>query len=245
MSAVLYAIPASHPCAAIERALQLKDVPYRRVELIPVVSRLVMRARYGSAHVPAVRFDDGTAVSGSRAIVRALEERAPQPPLLPPREDERRRAQVERAEEWGDQVLQPIARRAIWAALKRCPDAVMSYSEGARIPLPRPVARLNAPLLAHIAARVNGAGDPMVRADLRALPGHLDRIDRWIADGTLGGADVNAADLQIGASLRLLQTLEDVAPAIDARPAGALSRRLFPDYPGTTPAGVLPARWLP
>ena len=99
--------------------------------------------------------------------------------------------------------------------------------------------------MAQIAARVNGADDPSVRADLRALPGHLDRIDGWIADGTLGGAAVNAADLQIGSGLALLQTLEDVAPAIDARPAGALSRRLFPDYPGTTPAGVLPARWLP
>jgi glutathione S-transferase len=243
MPAVLYAIPASHPCAAIERALQLKDVPYRRVELIPVVSRPLMRARFGSAHVPAVRFDDGTTVSGSRAIVRALEERAPQPPLLPA--PERQRAQVARAEEWGDQVLQPIARRVIWAALRRCPDAVMSYSEGARLPLPQHVARVNAPLVARIAARVNGADDPSVRADLRALPGHLDRIDGWIAGGTLGGAEVNAADLQIGSGLALLQTLEDVAPAIDARPAGALSRRLFPDYPGSTPAGALPARWLP
>jgi glutathione S-transferase len=245
MAAVLYAIPASHPCAAIERALQLKDVPYRRVELIPIVSRAVMRARHSSARVPAVRFDDGARLSGSRALVRELERRAPQPPLLPPRERERERARVERAEEWGDEVLQPIARRVIWAALKRSPDAVMSYSEGARLPLPRSVARLSAPLLAQLAARVNGANDPMVRADLRALPGHLDRIDRWIAEGTLGGDAVNAADLQIGAGLRLLQTIEDVAPAIDDRPAGALSRRVFPDYPGTTPAGALPSSWLP
>jgi hypothetical protein len=36
MTAVLYAIPASHPCAAVERALQLKQIPYRRSELIPV-----------------------------------------------------------------------------------------------------------------------------------------------------------------------------------------------------------------
>lgn len=245
MSAVLYAIPASHPSAAIERALQLKDVPYRRVELVPVASRALMRARYGRAHVPAVRFDDGARVSGSRAIVRELERRAPTPPLLPPRERERERAQVERAEEWGEEVLQPIARRVIWAALRRCPDAVMSYSEGARLPVPRPAARLSAPLLARLAARVNGASEPMVRADLLALPGHLDRVDGWLADGTLGGDAVNAADLQIAASVRLLQTIADVAPVIDDRPAGALSRRLFPDYPGTTPAGALPSGWLP
>jgi len=35
MTAVLYAVPASHPCAAVERALQLKQVAYRRVEMIP------------------------------------------------------------------------------------------------------------------------------------------------------------------------------------------------------------------
>jgi hypothetical protein len=28
MTAVLYAVPASHPCAVVERPLQLKDVPY-------------------------------------------------------------------------------------------------------------------------------------------------------------------------------------------------------------------------
>ena len=44
MPAVLYAIPASHPCAVVERALQLKDVPYRRVELIPVVHKLPQQA---------------------------------------------------------------------------------------------------------------------------------------------------------------------------------------------------------
>jgi glutathione S-transferase len=242
MRAVLYAIPASHPSAAVERALQLKDVPYRRVDLIPVVSRAMMRARFSSARAPAVRFDDGTAISGSRAILRELDARVPDPPLLP--SGERERAQVARAEEWGEEVLQPIARRVVWAALKRCPDAVMSYSEGARLPLPAPVARLNAPLLARVAARVNGASDPMVRADLLALPGHLDRVDGWLGDGTMGEDAINAADLQIAASLRLLQTIEDVAPVIDGRPAGALSRRVFPAYPGTTPAGALPSGWV-
>ena len=41
---VLHAIPASHPCAAVERALQLKGLPYRRVELIPVAHKAQQRA---------------------------------------------------------------------------------------------------------------------------------------------------------------------------------------------------------
>jgi glutathione S-transferase len=243
MTAVLYAIPASHPCAAVEHALRLKGVPYRRVEMIPVLSRLPQRVRFGAYSVPAIVFPDGQKLSGSRAIMRALDERMPEPPLLPSGREAR--ARVERAEEWGAQVLQPLARRVIWAALVRTPKAVGSYSEGARLPVPQPMVGLTAPLVARIATAANGASDPMVRADLIGLPTHLGRIDGWIADGTLGGDRPNAADLQIAASLRLLLTIDDVRPLLDDRPAGALARRVFPDYPGHVPSGALPAAWLP
>jgi glutathione S-transferase len=85
-----------------------------------------------------------------------------------------------------------------------------------------------------------------VRADLINLDFHLDRADRWIAAGAMGASDTapNAADLQVGSSLRLLLTLEDLAPRIDARACGRLARRWFPDYPGALGAGALPAPWL-
>jgi glutathione S-transferase len=242
MTAVLYAIPASHPCAAVERALQLKQIPYRRSELIPVASRVQQRLRFRAGTVPGVVFDDGTRVAGSRAIVRELERRVPAPALLP--DDREVRAGVERAEEWGEQVLQPVARRILWAALRRAPTAVQSYAEGAKLPIPTAAARASAPLVALLAQRVNGAGDAAVRADLGSLETHLGRVDGWIADGTLGGAEPNAADLQLAASLRLLMTVEDVRPLLDGRPAGALARRWFASYPGSTPGGTLPRSWL-
>ena len=71
----------------------------------------------------------------------------------------------------------------------------------------------------------------------------LDRIDGWIADGTLGGDVPNAAGFQIATSLGLALTLEDLRPLIAPRPAGALARRLVPDYPGHTPA-IIPPPWL-
>ena len=243
MTAVLYAIPGSHPCAAVEKALQIKGIGYRRDERIPVAHRLPTRLRFGTGSVPALTFADGSRVSGSRAIVRALEERVAQPALLPAGRD--LRARVERAEEWGDQVLQPLARRLIWAVLRRAPAAIDTYTGGAKLALPRALARAGGPLVARLAQRLVGAGDPSVRADLLSLPGHLDRIDRWIADGTIGAESANAADLQIGASLRLLLTIEDLAPLVDARPACALARRWFPDYPGAVPAGTLPGGWIP
>ena len=242
MTTVLYAFPASHPCAVVERALQLKDVPYRRVDMLPGYS-VLQRARFGASTVPGLQFDDGARVVGSRASLRALDERAPEPPLLPA--DGERRAHVERAEEWGDQVLQPLARRVVWAALRRSPGSLPSYSEGSPLPVPRPVARLSAPLTALWGQTRNGAGDATVRADLLALPSHLARVDRWVEDGTLGGAEPNAADLQIGASLALLLTVGDLRPLLESRPSARLARRWFASYPGSVPADALPSAWLP
>ena len=111
--------------------------------------------------------------------------------------------------------------------------------------MPPALFRLSAPLLARAEVAVNNARDPIVRADLLHLDGHLRRIEDWIEEGVLGGETPNAADLQIAASLRLLLTFGDLRPGLDARPAGALARRWFPDYPGDTPAGALPAAWLP
>jgi glutathione S-transferase len=90
----------------------------------------------------------------------------------------------------------------------------------------------------------NKANDDAARADVAALPGQLDRIDDWIADGLLGGEQANAADLQIGSTIRLLMSIADVRPLIEGRPAAQLTR-YFPPIVGEIPPGLLPAEWLP
>jgi glutathione S-transferase len=90
----------------------------------------------------------------------------------------------------------------------------------------------------------NKARDEAARADLAALPGQLDRIDAWIAEGLLGGERPNAADLQIGSTIRLLMSIGDVRPLVEGRPAASLAR-YFPPLAGEIDAGVLPAEWLP
>jgi glutathione S-transferase len=242
MSATLYALPASHPCAAIELALNLKGIPFRRVDMVPLVHKGLQRARFGGTTVPGLIID-GEKLLGSRKIVRALEERVPEPRLLPA--DPQERKAVELAEEWGDQVLQPLARRIVWATLVRAPSAIPSYSVGSRLPVPPALARLSGPLIARAEVRVHHASDANVRADLANLERHAARVETWIEQGALGGEQVNAADLQVGSGLRLMLTLGDVAARLDGRPAASLARRLFPDYPGNTPAGVLPASWFP
>lgn len=241
MAATLYAVPASHPCAAVEKALQLKGIEYRRVDIPPVAHKPVQKALFGGSTVPGLRLD-GRKLLGSRAIMRALDEVAPEPPLLPA--DEKERKAVGLAEQWGDEVLQPLVRRVIWVALRRSPASMPSFGSGSRLPVPDAVTRLTAPLVARAEQRINSASELNVRADLAALDQHLARVERWMEHDVVGGAQPNAADLQIGSGLALLLTVEDVSNAFGSRRAAELARRWFPDYPGHVPAGVLPAEWF-
>ncbi len=109
----------------------------------------------------------------------------PEPPLFPA--DPKERKSVELAEGWGDEVLQPLVRRVIWSALRRAPAAIPSYSEGSRLSVPAPLARLSAPLIARAEQRIHHASDLNVRADLAHLDNHLARVDRWIEHEVIGG----------------------------------------------------------
>jgi glutathione S-transferase len=240
MANTLFVIPGSHPCTAVRTALALKGVPYRRVDLVPVVHRLVGLIAYGRRTVPGMWLA-GERIAGSGAIMRRLDELAPEP-LMYPADAAQARA-VAGAEAWGDEVLQPVVRRLTWAVFIRRPAAMESFSAGARLGVPMWMARPMQPLVARMAAWLNHATDASSAADLRALPALLDRVDAWIADGTLGGEAPNAADLQIGASLQLMSAMGDLAPLLGGRPARRLTAKLI-DVPGAAPAGVLPAEWL-
>ena len=152
---------------------------------MPVVSKGVVRAAgFPGNTVPALKVA-GRKVQGSREIARALDEIRPDPPLFP--SDAAERAKVEEAETWGDEFLQPIARRLSWWALKRNRAPMATYSEGAKLGVPVGLASRPAAPIVALSARFNGSTDEAVQADLAALPGALDKIDAWIADGTLGG----------------------------------------------------------
>ena len=238
MPAKLYVVPASHPSYVAAKALELKGIPFETVYLVPVFHKAHQKLKFGGkGTVPGVVFEDGRKVMGSRAIVRAAEEMVPEPRLVP---DD---ARVLEAEEWGDEVLQPLVRRVLWAALAKDGPAQLTYAEGIKLrpPVPQAMAKLSTGAVAYAERKLNDASDANVRADLVNFPSHLDRVDRWIEEGVIGGEKINAADLQIASGLRLLLTSGDLAPQIDGRPAGELARRVFPDYPGHVGAGALSA----
>jgi glutathione S-transferase len=224
----------------VEAALRLKGIEYRRVEFLPMSQILIGPLLWSGTTVPGLRLK-GKRMVGSRPIMRKLDELVGEPALLP--DDPQARARVVEAESWGHDVLQDVPRRIIDAGFLRDPYAMGGYAQGAKMPVPVALMRPAMPLTARLMARRNHAQDEPARADVAALPEMLDRIDAWIADGVLGADQPNAADLQIGSSIRLLQTIGDIRPLIETRPAASLTRYFWPQ-PGEVAAGTLPGEWL-
>jgi glutathione S-transferase len=61
----------------------------------------------------------------------------------------------------------------------------------------------------------------------------------------IGGETANAADLQIGSTIRVLLTLGDLEPLLAGSAGEQIARRWFPDFPGRVPAGAYPDGWVP
>jgi glutathione S-transferase len=241
VKATLIGVPGSHPVLTAELALERKGIPYRRVDIVPGLSRgLLGLFGFSGNRVPALRVD-GQRLQGSRMITRALDVLVPDPALFPADPDER--AGVEAAERWGEDVLQDVPRRLAWAILKRDRSTIDTILADSHLGIPTSIAvATSAPVVA-LAGRLNRVNDKSTRADLERLPALLDRVDELIAEGVIGGAEPNAADLQIAPSVRLLWCMRDVRPGLEGRPAAEVAERVAGRLDAELPA-VFPAEWL-
>lgn len=243
----IYYIPGSHPSEAVFKAAELKGIDYKRVVVLPPTHRIQMTLMFGARTVPGVKLIDGPngneKIQTSRKILRAFDSIEPGDPVFYPK-DAAEYERVVAAETWGDGDFQNVGRRLVWAHLARNADAVAEFSEGQPVPLPGFIQRLVASPMSKIQAKLNRASDEAVKEDLANLPEMLDHIDKLISDGVIGGDSPNAADLQILSSLWLWRTMSDLRPAIDERPCGKASVKLFGDPPATIASGILPAEWL-
>ena len=248
----LYVIPGSHACRSAMLMLEHKQVPYRRVDIVTPLHPLAVRLRGFDAGgetrragtrrtlpmrlgdligtVPALAAD-GERVSTNRQIARFLDDRHPEPSLFPGAPEQRRA--VEEAEGWANETLQMAARRIALARAVRDPlESSRSGADGRMGYLLYRSALLRRLVIPQIGRLVfaadRAAGDEL----LAELPKLLDRIDAWIADGVLGGAQLNAADFMVAPSLALILYRLDVQPLFDGRPALELVDRLLPEPAG-------------
>jgi glutathione S-transferase len=86
--------------------------------------------------------------------------------------------------------------------------------------------------------------DGQIQRAIAQVPEVLDHVDTLIAEGVIGGDEPNAADFQIGTSVRALLTVQDLKPALEGRPAADHAMRLLPEFGNEFPVGMLPAEWL-
>ncbi len=249
--ATLFVITGSHACRSAALMLEHKDIAYRRVVLPTGLHPMLVRASGFPGHSTPIRTVDGGThrelamldrmgtvpalrLRGERAqtnhaIARLLERVQPTPALFP--DDEDRRLEVESAEEWGDAVLQMAARRAILASDL---DDVQERGANGRL---GPLLTNRDWLRPHLARTAGhsfraSAGERQRLID--SIPELFDRVDAWIAQGTLGAQDLNAADFTIAPSLALLSYRADLSRELASRPAGGLLDRLLPE-PASSP----------
>jgi glutathione S-transferase len=237
-SITLHLLPPSHPCMTVEAALKRKSLDYERVAM-PTPHTEPMEEIYGAGNgtVPGLLIDDEP-VHGSIPILERLEQLKPDPPLYP----EPIAQAVRDAERWGDTELQDLGRRLPWGALHFRPEAMGTF--GGADPLD-PAGTDFAIRVLKAMWRYHKVSAQQLAEDLAGLPEKLDHVDALANEGILLNDDPNAADLQIGATLRVLLTVGDLRPLLEKRPAEELARRWFPDYAGDVPAGAFPAGWTP
>jgi glutathione S-transferase len=222
----------------VEAALRRKSLDYDRVAM-PTPHTESMEQIYGAGNgtVPGLLIDDEP-VHGSIAILERLEQLKPDPPLYPdPIADA-----VREAELWGDVELQDLGRRLPWGALHFRPEAMGTF--GGAEPLD-PAGTDFAIRVLKAMWKYHKISAQQLAEDLAGLPAKIDHVDALAGEGIVGGEQPNAADLQIGATLRVLLTVGDLRPLLEGRPAEQLARRWFPDYAGDVPAGAFPAGWTP
>jgi glutathione S-transferase len=220
----------------VEAALRLKGLEYERVVMgIPHTDDMQQIYGEGNGTVPGLVID-GEPVHGSRAILERLEQMSSEGPALYPSDD------VREAERWGDEELQDLGRRLPWGALHFRPEAMGTLAGGAPL---NPAGVDHAIRFVRASWKYHKITAERLASDLAGLPEKLDHVDALAAGGVIGGETPNAADLQIGATLRVLLTLGDLRSLMTGRAGERIALRLFPDYAGDVPAGAFPRGWVP
>src|SRR3954468_8973062 len=236
----LHVLPPSHPCMTAAAALDMKGLEFEKVALgMPHNDEMERLYGAGNTTVPGLTIDGEEGVHVSIATLERLEALVPEPRLYP----ETIADAVREAERWGDEELQDLGRRLPWGALHFRPEAMGTFAPPHR-PLD-PAGTDFAIRFTRAMWKYHRISAERLAEDLLGLPAKLDHVDQLASEGIIGGERPTAADLQIGATVRVLLPVGDLRPLLQGRRAEQIARRWFPDYAGDVPAGAFPAGWVP
>jgi glutathione S-transferase len=192
----LWQIDVSHYSEKARWALAWKGVEHRRHSPPPGAHMAVALWLTRGAHYtfPVLRLD-GRNIGDSTAIVAALEERYPDPPLYPAEIAERRRALE--LEDYFDEELGPQIRQLAWYELGNDRERFIELMEQTA---PAPLAKFGRPTAAYARLYTSlrfRAGDAAEAERGRAkVLAALDRLEAELGDGEyLVGESFSVADL--------------------------------------------------
>ncbi|HEX4733680.1 MAG TPA: glutathione S-transferase family protein [Thermoleophilaceae bacterium] len=219
---VLWQLQISHYNEKVRWALDYKRIPHTRRSMLPGVHQLILKRKAGTVLSPVLEFE-GTALGDSSAILQAIEERWPEPALMP--EDPQQRERALELEDYFDEELGPHIRRAVYQELLPYPDVVVPlFTEGAS-PLTRGVLRAGFPVLRVGMRRfMNIYEEPAARSRVKCVEA-LDTLERELGDNQyLVGDGFSTADLTAASlfyPIALPPEFPYTSPSWDQLPEGA------------------------
>jgi glutathione S-transferase len=208
----LWQIDVSHYSEKARWALAWKGVEHRRRSPVPGAHMpIALWLTRGAQYTFPVLSIDGRRVGDSTAIIAALEERYPEPPLYPADIAQRRRALE--LEEFFDEELGPYVRQLAWYEFGNDRERFAELMEQTA---PKPLARFGrataAYARAYTAIRFRAGNAEEAERGRAKILAALERLEAELGDGEyLVGSRFSVADLT-AASLFYPLALPEEAP---------------------------------
>ena len=221
----LWQIDVSHYSEKARWALAWKGVEHRRRSPVPGVHMAVALwlTRGSQATFPILTLN-GRNIGDSSAIVAALEERDPEPPLYPSDPEQRRRALE--LEDFFDEELGPHVRQLAWYELGNDRESFIALMEHTA---PGPLTRMPGATAAYARAYTSlrfraGSAEAAERGRAKILAA-LDRLEAELGDGDyLVGESFTVADLTAASLFYPLVTPEEGPLPSDQESAAGFER---------------------
>jgi len=200
-------------CEKVRLILAVKGLHADLIEVVPGMGQVALFRLSGQRQVP-VLVDGEEVVADSTEIALYLEQRHPQPPLLPA--DGPARARVLLLEDWADTALAAGVRQALWQAAVA--DPVLRSAllpEATPSPLRRLVGALPGGVLSPLNDTVSEVINPLQASQLRR---NLDQLLVLVRHSSyLEGEQLSLADLAVVAQLSLLRFAADAGAPLAGR----------------------------
>lgn len=246
MSVVLWQIELSHYNEKVRWALDYKGIPHERRTPVPGLHGFTAArvTRGKQRRLPVIDLD-GTTIGDSTAIIGALEEYRPNPPLYP--HDPAERVRALELEDHFDEQLGPHVRRFGFHHTLQDDDALIGSVLTGDNPGRERLLRASLPIAKRVIRLDYDVSDESVAQALSSIRAAMDRVEaeldggEYLVGGEFSVADLTAAVLftpVLSPTGRQYQprnsprAVLDLREELEARPGGEWVEKMFARHRG-------------